>query len=1280
MKTKRILSLTLVFLLIFSNLVYADLINDKQYSSKLVQNTTNTSNPMQKYIDMSREAKKANQQMLFDSRQKFNNTEAEENQPQYKPEDKVRVIVELDGQAVSTKLTEANKLAVSSLKNAQQAVMTQIEDNGIDIAARHQFVQGINGFSAEITYKDMEQINNTPGVKKVHIANKYKPDMTYSSEIVNADDVQNIAGLKGEGTLVAIVDTGLDYTHADFAADPVSPKYTSETIKDDLFLTLDVSDVFYTNKVPTGYDWADDDSDVIPDMSIPTSSTHGTHVAGTVAANGIIKGIAPEAQLLAEKVFSDNSPYAYSDDIIAGILHAINMDADVINMSLGSVSGFVNPNDPEQYAVKLAVDAGIVVAVSAGNSAYSTNGYYYPFAENYDTGLVGSPSTGLDTLSVASYENTHITSNVLDYLFDGIEAGDKIAYANAGNMPISTVEGVEMVYCGLGSSPADFPSSVAGKIALVSRGVSPFAVKQENAQNAGAAAIIVFNNSSGGDTLLSMATYEQLSIPAIFVGNTAGTAMQNAIAEGKAVTMRLDGSVSVVNPNAGKMSDFTSWGLTPDLEFKPEITAPGGNIYSTVVGGGYDNMSGTSMAAPHVAGAAALVAQYLKTLGYPEDRTLAEQAKIMLMNTSQVVIDGNGVPYSPRRQGAGLMQIDKAITSPVSVTTTNNKASISLKEIDTTTKQATFTLTLKSSADMPISYDVYADILTDKTITDTYGYNILLMEDAFVNDATISVNGAPISDTEPPTLTVGADASLNFDIVLDLNGSTLPTEKFVEGFIRLVPSSTIPDVPALTIPYVGFYGDWDTAKVVDTGIWEASSYTGFTGLYEPILLSIFGDTYQYGQDLEGNVDQSKAAFSPNNDGWQDGTSIAWTQLRNAKSLKVYVEKDSVKVVDILDTATYEEDGVKVLEEGMRKHALTGSILNDTYSMNWFGENSNMETLPDGNYDVVIESTIDFPGATAQKYVMPVIIDTVAPTVEGITVTPVGDGTYTVSWTTADANSGVLDSYVFLDGAPYDTDDDGAADSLGVNSITVDQAPSSVVVTTYDYAGNSSYAYIGNPVVIESEIIESVTIDQTNISVNRPAEISISADRAVDWTVTVLNPQGQLVDTLVNEYGTSSSFYAQWAPVDATVQSGVYTLNITVKDAANNTSSVATIFTVYNYEMKVKASSVADANGIGKAIFAKGEVVNVNAQIENLGLLKENAMLIVLTFDPSNTVVNIGYVKVTDFEENTAMTLNSGFCLSNTAAVGEYTVKAFVWDGYESMNALSSEIILHFTVN
>ena len=179
------------------------------------------------------------------------------------------------------------------------------------------------------------------------------------------------------------------------------------------------------------------------------------------------------------KIFSDDSPYAYEDDIVAGIEDAILIGADVINMSLGSTAGFTSDEDPEQLAIATAKSAGIIVSVSAGNSAKFGTGYGSTWTWNPDTGLLGSPSAGKATFSVASIENVMAMSPyVLSF------GGTKMQYTASGNTDPTSVfnaGAVEYVYCGLGQ-PADFEGKVlSGKIALISRGSINFTAKISNA-------------------------------------------------------------------------------------------------------------------------------------------------------------------------------------------------------------------------------------------------------------------------------------------------------------------------------------------------------------------------------------------------------------------------------------------------------------------------------------------------------------------------------------------------------------------------------------------------------------------------------------------------------------------------------------------------------------------------------------------------------------------------------------------------------------------------------
>ena len=237
----------------------------------------------------------------------------------------------------------------------------------------------------------------------------------------------------------------------------------------------------------------------------PDASMHGMHVAGTVGANGDeetggIKGVAPEAQLLALKVFGNDPwfPSTFGDIYVKAIDDSIKLGVDVINMSLGSTSGFVNANDPEQQAVKRATENGVLVSISAGNSDMYGSGYFYPYAENQDYGLTGSPSVSYQSLSVASVENSKITAFSFSYQFDGEEEG-RALYLLANDADPTKLEPntFEIVYAGLGK-PEDFEGKdFEGKFALVSRGEIAFTEKGLNAQAAGAAGVIVANNAPG---------------------------------------------------------------------------------------------------------------------------------------------------------------------------------------------------------------------------------------------------------------------------------------------------------------------------------------------------------------------------------------------------------------------------------------------------------------------------------------------------------------------------------------------------------------------------------------------------------------------------------------------------------------------------------------------------------------------------------------------------------------------------------------------------------------
>jgi subtilisin family serine protease len=600
------------------------------------------------------------------------------------PNEKVRLIVEVD---VNKKEKSMPEKQVEQVKNS----FMKKRDSSSKVI--HTYSTGFYGFSMETTMKEAHKIKKADGVKDIRIAKTYEHMDVKSNELVEAMNVWSKYNYSGDGMVVAIVDSGIDYEHEALQLSEKgkkNAKYNKENIQAKLDET-EVNDVWYTDKIPTGYDWADRDTNVIP-----ASDSHGTHVAGIVGAYEESEkkaiGVAPDVQLLAEKVFSDNSGGAYDDDIVAGIYHAVEFGADVINLSLGSDAGVVDPNDPVQRAIQYATEQGVLVVAAAGNASYSTKqnileSSQLPLAKNPDIGLVGDPGIAPSALQVASSENNQMKVNALR-LSDGSLLGYQIQ-PRAKKM-IGTLEAdkeYELVFAGEGFGEHLNGLDLEGKIVIAKPArYSTYTTLQYQLESKGAAALIVIPPSDF--TPYSTLIFTANSIPAVTTDQDTSIQLVERLKSGEKVTAQLsDEGLWVQNPETEQMSHFSSYGSPTDLSFKPEITAPGGKISSTVLNNEYETMSGTSMATPHVAGGAALLLQSMYKKGLAQSKETSLKAKLALMNTSAVQYQPDTtVPYSPRRQGAGLMQIASAISTPALVlnkgASLEQAGSVALKEVE----------------------------------------------------------------------------------------------------------------------------------------------------------------------------------------------------------------------------------------------------------------------------------------------------------------------------------------------------------------------------------------------------------------------------------------------------------------------------------------------------------------------------------------------------------------------------------------------------------------------
>jgi lactocepin len=1079
-----------------------------------------------------------------------------------KDSDEVRVIVELDSEAVlekatkkGIKLDEMSKFEVGKLQSQvlkeQRSLQSKMSSKGIKFEVINSFTNVANGFSMKTTLGQAKNLESMDGIKSVTIANEYErpePMMNNSGEIIKTEQTW-ASGYNGEGTVVAVIDTGVDSTHKDMV---LTDKNKAELQADEvqaISKEKKLPGTYRTSKVPYGYNYMDNNQEIL-DLG-PDASMHGMHVAGTVGANGDtskagIKGVAPEAQILAMKVFGNDPAMAstFGDVIVKAIDDSVLLGADVINMSLGSTASFVDDTDLEQVAVNRAVDNGVVMAISAGNSNVFGNGHDNPYAENPDYGVVGSPGLATDSLQVASIENNVVTGYGLEFSIGGEK--NIAPYTSSGTDILSVFKGKELkaVDCGLGGLPEHFPAEVKGNLALIERGGYNFTDKIANAEAAGATAVIVYNNASGGEGLISMMYPEGGTIPALFIGNSFGAKIATQLKTSEVKVVANGNTISVPNTVKGSMSDFTSWGTTPDLEFKPEITAPGGNIWSTLNNNKYGNMSGTSMASPHVAGGSALVLQRVDKDFKLTGEARAKMAKKLMMSTAVAHVDNGanqaegvvaGPNYtSPRRQGAGIMDLQASTTTPAIVTdTTTGECKVNLKEIKD--NKATFTIEVQNFSDKELTYNVAGTVQTDLMYK---GYTLLEAQNIINKDT----KKFPISFSNN-TIKVAKNGKAQLTATVDLSNTITAFNKasiedvfvnggYVEGFVTL--SDPTDTNPTLSIPYLGFKGAWDKAPAIDASIYETErdSFYGVTSI-------VNSDLDFLGVDLSGkNTDGNKVAFSPNGDGANDAILPILSYLRNMKELDIEVLDKDGKVIRNLTQ-----------DFNVKKHYHDGKY--DKYSIRkdatWDGTVNN-KVVADGAYTYRVKAKVDYENAKWQNFDFKVNVDTKAPAVNKVNY---DKDTKQLEVIAEDNNKGHVYKYVLIsDGKAVEENATGKFDLS-----KLDYKKCSVEV--YDYAQNKTSTKVTEATTGEYKEPTGAAQGDTTIPtvmVEGPEFFGVSKSGKVVVEGTVKDASA-IAEFTVNGKNVPLTFDTHsglWNfSTEVELKDGYHSIMVAARDAANN---------------------------------------------------------------------------------------------------------------------------------
>lgn len=1010
-------------------------------------------------------------------------------------EEQVTVIVQLKEDQVSAKnlkTVDGKKSKMENSKNKQSEVKDKIKNKGIDVKVGNEYSLLINGFSGKTSYSEAKKLASMPEVESVEIAVEYNaPDpvdevkMTTSVDMIKTRETWNL-GFKGEGKLIAIIDSGADPYHQDFKlTNPSKAKYSVAEMQRAIS-TLGLPGKVFTDKVIYGYNYRDLNQSIKEELQ--KSGMHGMHVAGTTAANGDvnnggIKGVAPEAQLIVMRVFSEMGGGTSSAVYLKAIEDATALGVDSMNMSLGSPAGTVkNIGTAVLNAIQKAADIGSIVNIAAGNEGNFGFTWNTPYAEAPDFGIVGTPSIAPLSISVASINNDYVHVTILN-----AADGSKIAYKTSGAIQPSYGTMYDVVDCGLGKPENFTGKNVRGKIALMERGEINFSDKINNAANNGAVAALIYNSAAGGDTFFGMSV-DGVTIPAASIYRSEGLKLVN---KPQKVAFTTD-MQPVVSSNAGKMSDFSNWGINTEMDIKPELTAPGGNIYSTLNDNQYGDMSGTSMATPHVAGGTALVNERVSK-DFPTVTGMNKYTLIknLLLSTAIPHIDPtHNVPTSPRKQGAGVMNLSGATqTKVIAYDSTTGLAKINKKEVGNAYQ---LNATLKNYGSTPATYTVSATVQTDAVKDGHMELKPRLLKTVDAGTVTVPANGEK-------QVTINVDASEFESELLSL----MPNGYFLEGFISF-KSETQSD---LNLPYMGFHGSWNDIPVMEKPVYDLMAEgkkpfyyqedtTDYTHFFTKVdnANTVLG---YYPERTKNKFDASKIVISPNADGKADEINLNATFYRNYKNVQLFVTRENES------TPFYKSSTSSSFFSGSKNHFSGNkkwpkSITSALWS--WKGL-ENYKNIPDGVYKLQIAATADFDGATPQisKYYN-VLLDTVAPELKGVNYNS-STGVLKVSAT--DATSGVRKVEVKLSNGTI-----VSANADGSYTLPTGTSLSNVTVTATDYGYNAKSATASSL----PRVNDTTPVTKGSIKVNA---VTTDSSAVPSYTTVVKNSAGSVVTDLTS---------------------------------------------------------------------------------------------------------------------------------------------------------------------
>ncbi len=615
-------------------------------------------------------------------------------------------------------------------KTAQASVEQTIESMDLPVQVIAKTSTLVSSVVVNGSKQNVAMLLSNPQVEEIYPVYDYELHVAGSADYIEATPLVSNGLATGQGVRVAVLDTGIDYTHTAFGGEGTDAAYAAATADP---TTVD----WPQGKVLGGYDYINDDAD-----PIDVITNHGTHVSHSV------NGIAPNVDLFVYSVCTDRSCPGLAQLLALENAMDPNGDGDisdrvdVINMSLGGDYGDI-ATDAVGQLINEAVKLGTNVVISAGNDGA------YPF-------IVGGPSTSENALSVGAMTHPSEPDNVFTNDLNGEEIETGLASFGNTDAFVLTSEDHELVYPSDNATACvDFAEDVdfTGKGVIIDRGECGFSAKALRAQQRGAAYVIIANNAEGRAPGMSAGPEaDQVTIRVISVTQGVGRQLKEQLAAGEQPEYHFQLEKLVLT---GAIAGFTSRGPSMGGLLKPEITAPGVNIMTAHpgLGDGLTGVSGTSFSGPITAGAVSLLKE-----AQPERNAL--ELKATLMNTANLDVTMEPRFLNPNAElapisyiGAGLVDVNKAANLPVAAWAADTKqAALSFGLVNASeTVELTKTIQVKNFSN---EVKVYS----------------LSLEQRYQND----IERGSFSLEYPETITVPAGQTMSFDVTATIDPATLP--------------------------------------------------------------------------------------------------------------------------------------------------------------------------------------------------------------------------------------------------------------------------------------------------------------------------------------------------------------------------------------------------------------------------------------------------------------------------------------------------------------------------